>query len=57
MKTELQTNAFKISRLAVDQELIQLMRGPNRVAGRGCMTRALPLPFERGGNRCTGART
>jgi len=35
MKTELQINAFKISRLAVDQELIQLMRGPSRVAGMG----------------------
>jgi len=35
MKTELQINAFKISRFAVDQELIQLMRGPSKVAGMG----------------------
>jgi len=35
MKTELQINAFKISRFAVNQELISLMRGPSRVAGMG----------------------
>jgi len=35
MTTELRTNAFKISRFAVDQKLIQLMRGPSRVTGMG----------------------
>jgi len=35
MKTELQINAFKSSRSAVDQELIQLMRSHSRVAGTG----------------------
>jgi len=54
----LQINAFKICRFAVDKRINLADARPSRVAGMGVHHEGTsPMPFERGGNGCTGALT